>query len=514
MPPPGTNNPWGFQAQNWNSPVTRGPPPQQFNNQIGMNMQHSGFHPNMRPSMNPRLQGPQFGQNFGPNNFYGPQPNNQMQMNCQARPQGLGMNTNNTLFNGPSCGPHRSPRPHVPQMNNWSPRGQGMGGIRPPGQFQRGPRFNKQNEGQKKQKKRRDPGVDGKDCEFYCDICDRGYKDKDKYDLHVGQHVKCPKENCSYVAAEKLVTLHIKLQHKSGLAKKIWSLESKKDIEKWREERKTNFPTAANIAKKKAILAEKIARGEVIEEKYFGKMHGRNDRNKRRNDRGKDKQQTENKMNVRDRMNNMKRKLDEEKKGEEGCSEQKQLKKDNSVNTTQDSLAVFFNGEASDSSSSEDGGENATVTKSSSDKISSTDQTVKAAGALGSLISTYADSDGQSDSEQTTTVQKQAIDNKPINDDNTEGPDEVNKEISDEPNKEKCIDNTKQKQSPEKQSKPDYKHRHRSRQRQKKHDMKAASVMKYDKSLLEKLLAKEIRKERNKIMQCVHYIVKNNFFDK
>lgn len=31
-----------------------------------------------------------------------------------------------------------------------------------------------------------------------------------------------------------------------------------------------NFPTAENIAKKKAILAEKIARGEVIEEKYFG----------------------------------------------------------------------------------------------------------------------------------------------------------------------------------------------------------------------------------------------------
>jgi uncharacterized membrane protein len=31
-----------------------------------------------------------------------------------------------------------------------------------------------------------------------------------------------------------------------------------------------NFPTAENIEKKKAIQAERIARGEVIEEKYFG----------------------------------------------------------------------------------------------------------------------------------------------------------------------------------------------------------------------------------------------------
>ena len=33
-------------------------------------------------------------------------------------------------------------------------------------------------------------------------------------------------------------------------------------------------------------------------------------------------------------------------------------------------------------------------------------------------------------------------------------------------------------------------------------------------ALLEMLLKDEIRTERNRILQAVHYVVKNNFFDK
>lgn len=36
---------------------------------------------------------------------------------------------------------------------------------------------------------------------------------------------------------------------------------------------------------------------------------------------------------------------------------------------------------------------------------------------------------------------------------------------------------------------------------------------KYHNSLLERLLAKEIRHERNTVLQCIRYIVRNNFFD-
>lgn len=52
MRPPGGNNPWGFQAQNWNMPITRGPPPQQFSNQHGPNMQQNRFYsPNAQQAM-------------------------------------------------------------------------------------------------------------------------------------------------------------------------------------------------------------------------------------------------------------------------------------------------------------------------------------------------------------------------------------------------------------------------------------------------------------------------------
>ncbi|RUS91190.1 hypothetical protein EGW08_001103 [Elysia chlorotica] len=109
---------------------------------------------------------------------------------------------------------------------------------------------------------------------YFCDTCDRGFKTEEKYHEHVAGHMKCSYKDCPFIAAPKLVQLHISLQHRTGLAKKVWSMESEEDVKKWREERKRKFPTAANIAKKKEEHAERVARGEVLQTKDFSARGG------------------------------------------------------------------------------------------------------------------------------------------------------------------------------------------------------------------------------------------------
>lgn len=87
----------------------------------------------------------------------------------------------------------------------------------------------------------------------------------EELEVHLSEHITCHFEGCCFKAAPKIVALHVKLQHDSGIFEKIVKSSNKEDIEKWREERKRNFPTLQNIEKKLAEHKEMEERGERIE---------------------------------------------------------------------------------------------------------------------------------------------------------------------------------------------------------------------------------------------------------
>ncbi|KAM9820914.1 FMR1-interacting protein NUFIP1 [Neosynchiropus ocellatus] len=108
---------------------------------------------------------------------------------------------------------------------------------------------------------------------FFCDTCDRGFKNNEKYGEHMAQHVKCSVPDCSFAAHEKIVSIHWRNNHAPG--KRRIKLDTPEEISKWREERRRNYPTLRNIEKKMKVMDEREKTGAVLDTAQFGRMRGR-----------------------------------------------------------------------------------------------------------------------------------------------------------------------------------------------------------------------------------------------
>jgi len=147
----------------------------------------------------------------------------------------------------------------------------------PPGQlphFGRAPRGNPN-----KPKKPAAPAVPAPVAEaglWYCEPCDKEFTQLGPYEAHKATHETCWHPGCAFSATRKVVQAHFHGSHGqfSGSGYKMIDVEGQKfrvlmgqspeEIEQWRAERRKKFPTAEVEEAKKKELAALVEAGGVV----------------------------------------------------------------------------------------------------------------------------------------------------------------------------------------------------------------------------------------------------------
>lgn len=367
----------------------------------------------------------------------------------------------------------------------------------------------------------------GKESTNWCDLCERGLKYPNQLEKHVDEHEKCWFENCSFEGHTKLLQRHIEVQHQSGMFKKIGKIETDEDIEKWREERRKRYPTAANIETRRRAQEERMKRGERLQEpnNRFGKMSDRESaqcRNFSNKQNTPFKQSAEKKKRNRrprnkDKNRNVSKAPGDNETGKNE-SDKTETKADTAPNKTpanSNPLTALLGLYGSDSEESEG---DVTMTDEATKKVennidqSTIDLNTDSNLAENPHLKRSAD-DNDNDSKSDT----------PAKQFKSEIPEKLNQtenESDDEPPEQEPIQHNITNNEMD-ESSSGMKEIIPGRAEVVK-PLKAAPAKKsiFDRTrkirnqntLLEKLLQKEIRHERNVLLQCVRFVMDNNYF--
>lgn len=119
---------------------------------------------------------------------------------------------------------------------------------------------------------------------YFCESCDKSFKQIDAYNAHCKTHVKCEYEGCTFIGSKKVVSTHFETSHGafSGTGYKNIDVEgqsfrvlmgtSPEEVEQWRKERKAMFPTKNRVeVKHNREIELKEAHGHVDKKEENGK---------------------------------------------------------------------------------------------------------------------------------------------------------------------------------------------------------------------------------------------------
>eukprot|EP00112_Aurelia_sp_Birch-Aquarium-sp1_P004563 Seg1517.8 transcript_id=Seg1517.8/GoldUCD/mRNA.D3Y31 product="Nuclear fragile X mental retardation-interacting protein 1" protein_id=Seg1517.8/GoldUCD/D3Y31 len=118
---------------------------------------------------------------------------------------------------------------------------------------------------------------------YFCEPCEKGFKTENDKGAHLKGHVECEVDGCNFVASRKALKLHFIQNHEEGMFKIV--LKNDEDIKRWKEERKNNYP---RISRQTDLIDKQNRRnedGNVLNTKEFryqgrGGWHERTYRNK------------------------------------------------------------------------------------------------------------------------------------------------------------------------------------------------------------------------------------------
>ncbi|XP_022221414.2 nuclear fragile X mental retardation-interacting protein 1 [Drosophila obscura] len=360
----------------------------------------------------------------------------------------------------------------------------------------------------------------------HCHNCGMELANAQDMRRHLEQHEACPAEGCDFAALHNIVERHIEANHITGVYQKVKKVWTPEDTAAWRAERRKKFPTAANVELAKRVKEQRLKRGERLEasKSRFGR---REDRARTRPNNSQEKRPKPNKKAKGKSQHVEKKKGDESIRQETDALEEKtshlsgtgvpmfrgtgqmldyEHSKDN-VKKKENVLCGLLGMYGSDSEDSEIEAEEKDQSQGQKSPLLETELQVQIAEC-----STVENVSPRVDLVDPNTDVPNNTFEEPITNDcsSDDAPDEapiqrVTESISEQAVIKPQFMEPKPLPSP-KPAAP------KAQKRISGLNYKRARKTTKQNTMLSKLLASDIRHERNVLLQCVRYVCENNFF--